>query len=110
MLSYELRPRGCKWENDVVPDFPSQGVVRLRLVPQSPFGGVMGASRTIPVGSSGRMTWDAKTGRTSAEADTELEVDVLITYEEGDQEVRFQAHQLTYGHNFRHSQRPGGCA
>jgi len=101
MLSYQLRPRGCKWENAVVPDFPSQGVVRLRLVPQSPFGGVMGASRTIQVGSSGKMTWDAKTGRTSAEADTELEeVDVLITYEKGDQEVRFHANQLMYATTF----------
>ena len=95
------RPRGCRWDGDSPPSFPSSGTVCMDFLPRYPFGGVVEPSRTIAVRSSARMTWNANTGRQTANPHKPLgAVDVVVKHGDSDTQFAVRGNEACYETNF----------
>lgn len=60
MLTYRLQAR--RIVIDKLPAFPAEAVVKMKLEPKVPFGGLAGPSRTLPKGGTGKFKVDTARG------------------------------------------------
>jgi hypothetical protein len=79
MLTYQIRPRVLMVEAGAL-TFPNRAEIQLVFEPSPAFGGSAPAGRTVRLGSTARVQWDANRGRSNAVGLPPLDpLDVLIS-------------------------------